>query len=73
MVEKLIKLQLGQIPTVPVMAGNEGGEKPHRLPTLRKAVLASERQKMQDIQTIGLPEENHACCISSGTLQNSAK
>ena len=44
-VETLLKLQLGQTPNVPVMAGNEREENPPRLTTLRRAALASARKK----------------------------
>ena len=43
--EHLLKHQLGHIPTVPVMAGNEREEKPPWLPTPRMDALASARQK----------------------------
>ena len=39
--EQLLKLQLGQIKTVPVMEGNEREEKPPRLPTPGRDELAS--------------------------------
>ena len=42
-VEQLLELQLGHIPTVQVMTGNEREEKPPSLPTLRRAALASAR------------------------------
>ena len=71
--ETLLKLQLGQMPTVPVMAGNEREENPPRLPTPRRAALASARHKMQAIRAIGRPEGKHACCMAPGTLRKSAK
>ena len=39
--ERLLKHPLGQNPTVTLMSGNERDEKPPRLPTLRRAALAS--------------------------------
>ena len=43
-VETFLKLQLGQMPTVPVIAGNEREEKPPLPPTPKQAALASARQ-----------------------------
>ena len=44
-VETLLKIQLGQIQTVPDMSGNEREENPPRLPTPRRTALASAGQK----------------------------
>ena len=66
--ETLLKIHLGQTPTVPVMAGKERENKPPHLPTPRQAALASARQKIQAIRVIGRPEVNHACCMAPGTL-----
>ena len=43
--EKLLKHQLGQMPTVPVMTGIEREDNPPRLPTPTRAALASARKK----------------------------
>ena len=51
--ETLIKLHLGQTPTVPFVTGNEMEENPLRLPTLIRAALEISRQEMQAIQVIG--------------------
>ena len=71
--ETLLKTHIGQTPTVPVMAVNEMEEKPPYLPTPRQAALASARQEMQAIQAISRPEEKHAFCMVTGTLQKSVK
>ena len=42
----LLKLQLGHMPTVPVMAGKKREENPPFPPTLRQDVLASSRKIM---------------------------
>ena len=71
--EQLLKLQLGKTLNVPVMAGNEREEKPPRPPNLRRAALATARQKRQTTRSIVQKEEKHACCMASGTLRNSKK
>ena len=72
-VEQLLKLQLGHMSTVAFMAGNEREENPPRLTTLRRAALASARQKMQAIREIDRLEGKHACYMALVTLRKSEK
>ena len=71
--ETLLKLHLGQILPVPVMAGNKRDENPPLLPTPRQAALESARQEMQAIQEIVRPEEKNTCCMAPGNKQKSVK
>ena len=59
--ETVLKIDLVQPPTVLVVSGNESEDNPPRLPTQRRAALASVRQEMQAIQAIGRSEGKHAC------------
>ena len=64
------KKKLGQIPTMTVMSGNKREDKPPRLPTLRRAALASARKNIQAIQVMGLPVQKiNACYIAPDTTQ----
>ena len=72
-VEKIVKLQLRQIPTVPVMVEKERDENPPSLPTPRRVALENERKETQAIRAIGRPEEKYSCCTAPGTICNSAK
>ena len=49
------------------------GGGPPRLPTPRRAALASARQEIQTIQAIGRPEGKHACCMVPDTLRKILK
>ena len=71
--ETLLKIHLGQTPTVPVMAGKEREENMPRLPTPRRSALASSRQEMQAIQENGRPGGKHDCCMNPGTPRKSVK
>ena len=52
------------MPNMSVMVGSKRDQKPPRVTTPRRATLASAIKIMQAIQTIGRPEEKHACCMS---------
>ena len=69
--ETLLKNELGKMPTVIVMTGNEREEKLTHLPTTRQAAMERARKEMQAIHAIGRPEGKHACCMAPGTLQKS--
>ena len=69
----LLKHQLGHIPTVPVIAGNEIEEKSPRLSTPRRAALECAGQKMQAIQAIGRQKEKYSCYTALGNIWKSAK
>ena len=71
--EQLLKLQLGQIPTLPLIEQNKREDKPPRLPTPRRAALTRARQKMQAIQEISRPEGKHSCFVAPVNLHKSAK
>ena len=61
-----LKKYLGQMPTVTVMSGREREENTTRLSTLRRAALASERQKIQSLQVRRRPVQiKHACCMAA--------
>ena len=69
--EHLLKLQLGQMPTVSVLSGNIRKDKPPLQPTPRRAVLASARKIMQAILAIVRLVTKNIWCMVPDTLWSS--